>query len=209
MSSRRARFAASTWRTEHPAVLPPLRWWFERFAVATKIDACSIHSNSQCRSSSGTPSKMQIACIGGSPATLVRSNVTPFRSCQQRACWRNSLEPDDGAGVTPSTRRRMRVARAVHHIEDHPGGRQILATCRHKALPPRSDEYVSGPSTPALLRLGRHRPEAFLIRRVHGRLVPRYRRLASMQREQIVREPACEVVEVGEVERQWFHRRRE
>ena len=85
----------------------------------------STASNSQWRSASGTPSRMQIACIGSSAATStheVERHAVSHRVEQRAgAAAQLVLERRIIRGVRPGAHQPAdpRVARVVHHVEHH------------------------------------------------------------------------------------------
>ena len=90
----------------------------------------------------------------------------------------------------------------VHHVEDDPHDVEILE--QGAAVPARTaalgGERVGAAEHRERLRVRRHRPEPLTVGRVVGRLVPPHRRLATVDREQIVRKAVREVVEIREVD---------
>ena len=92
----------------------------------------SMASNSQCRSDSGTPSRMQIICIGSSAATsTTKSNgVARHDRIQQPPRPRPQivLDPRDHPRRQARTDQPadLRVTGVVHHVEHLTGDGQVL-----------------------------------------------------------------------------------
>ena len=156
-----------------------------------KSKLCSIHSNSWCRSCSGMPSSMQIACIGSSPATAVMKSHVPHAD-ERVVDELRGAPPEVGFHAGDRARREALahehadalVPRVVHHVEHHPGDRQVgdggaavgpvAAGLRRERAGIVDDRHALG--------VGVHRPEAFAVGRVRGRLVPPHRRVAAQAR---------------------------
>ena len=96
----------------------------------------------------------------------------------------------------------LRMPRVVHHVEHLTRDGQVLqqraaersATAGDRGVRHRITQHLKG------FRVRGHRPEAFAVRGVVGRLVPVHRRLAPMNGEQLVRKTVGEVVQIGEVD---------
>ena len=155
-----------------------------------KSNPGSMASNSQCRSDSGTPSRMQIICIGSSAAmSTTKSNASPSQTSSRsmRARRRRSSSTRRIIrGVRPELTRPPDLAmpRIVHHVEHLAGDRQVLqqrpavrpVPAGHRRVRHRITQHLKG------FRVGRDRPEPLAVGGVLGRLMPEHRRLAPMDR---------------------------
>ncbi len=173
-----------------------------------KSNCGSIASNSQCRSDSGTPSRMQIICMGSSAATSTRKS--------------NGWPGTDIVQQTPGPRPQVVLdARIIRGVRPELTSRRI-AECRGSSIMlstwPAIDRSCSsvppnGPRAAGDRRVGHritqhrkgfgvggHRPEALAVGGVVGRLVPVDGRLGAMHGEQLVRKARREVVQIGEVD---------
>ena len=146
----------------------------ERLAPALEVEECSIHSKSRCRSSSGMPMRMQIACIGSSPAISFTKSHSPRSSAASTSAAVRVAQ----LGVEPGDRARGQalaheqpdtlVARVVHHVEHQAGHRQVVqrraavgtrpARLRGERARVVHDGHARG--------VGVHRPEAVAVGRV-------------------------------------------
>ncbi len=173
----------------------------------------STASQSSWRSSSGTPSRMQIICIGSSAATSTRkstSSPSPMRSRRTRGARPQLvLEAGDRARRESHAHEPPdpRVTRVVHHVEDDPGDLEVL---QQRAAVLAASSALGGVGHRVAqhrerLGVGRNRPEPLAVGRVLRGLVPPHRRLAPVHDEQVVREPVREVVEIGEVDLRELH----
>ena len=96
----------------------------------------------------------------------------------------------------------LRMPRVVHHVEHLARDRQVLQqraaerprATGHRGVGLRITQHLK------CFRVRGDRPEALAIGSVLGRFVPVHRRLAPMDREQLVRESVGEVVQIGEVD---------
>ncbi len=115
-----------------------------------------------------------------------------------------AFEPADGLGgealADQSTDPGM--PRVVHHVEHHPGHRQVGQQGATVLAVAAAFGGVQRGVVEHLERLGigRHRPEPLAVRCVLGRLVPVNGSDAAMLLENRVGEPGGEVVEIGQVE---------
>jgi hypothetical protein len=103
------------------------------------------------------------------------------------------------------------VTRVIHHVEQHAGGeakRQVLDQ-RAASVPAAAGSGGEG------LRIGRRRldigvtaeyPETLTARGMHRGRVKPHRRLASQEREDVVRKAARKPVQIGEIDVTGGHR---
>ena len=95
------------------------------------------------------------------------------------------------------------MARVVHHVEHHPGDRQVgdrRAAVRAVAAGLRR-ERVGIVDHGHALGVRVHRPEPFAVGRVRGRLVPQTGAARAKLGEDVVREAVGELVEIGQIDR--------
>jgi hypothetical protein len=95
-----------------------------------------------------------------------------------------------------------RVPGVIHHVEDDTGHVEVL---QQRPAPITSSSALRGVRLGIAqdgegLCIGGDRPEPFAIGRVRCRLVPPHRCLPPVDLEEWVREPDCEVVEIGEID---------
>ena len=116
-----------------------------------KSNCGSMASNSQCRSDSGTPSRMQIICIGSSAATsTTKSSGSPgstASSSRRARARRSSSTRRIIRGVRPElTSRRICECRGSSiMLSTWPAmARSCSSVPPYGRSPPVTDEYVSG-----------------------------------------------------------------
>ena len=110
----------------------------------------STAAQSLCRSISGTPSRMQIACMGSSAATAARKSIgspSPIGSSSTLVRWRSSSSSRRiMRGVRPlDTSRRMRLWRgsSIMFSTSPAMSRSCSRVPPAQRPPPPSDEYVT------------------------------------------------------------------
>jgi hypothetical protein len=162
----------------------------------------------QCRSSSGTPSTVQISCTGSSAATAPTTSTSApsSRSASSRRVRRRS------STSSPATARRLKPVLTSRRIRAWRGssimwrttpatGRSARTVPLSGQSPPRSEEEVAGSRSTARVSASVATDQNPLaVGRGGGRFVPPRRSFPAVDGEEVLEEAGSAGVEIGEVD---------